>query len=101
MLAARQPVPAKEEEADKGGFQKERHQAFNRQRGAENIPDIMRVIGPVGTKLEFHGDAGSHPQREIDTEQLAPETGHVAVDFLLGNDIGGFHDDQNPHHAQS
>ncbi len=73
-------------------FQKERHQAFDRQRRAENIADIMRVIGPVGAELEFHGDAGGNPHGEIDAEQLAPEPGGVAPDFPAGHDIGALHD---------
>ena len=73
-------------------FEKECHQAFDRQRRAENVADIMRVIGPVGAELEFHGDAGGDPHGEIDAEQLAPESRHVAPDFPAGHDVDALHD---------
>ena len=92
MLDAGQPVPGEEEQADEGRFEEEGHQPFDRQRRAEHIADIMRVIGPVGAELEFHGDAGGDAHGEIDAEQHAPEFHHVAPDRLAGHHIDGFHD---------
>ena len=68
MLHLAEPVPSEEEHADERGFQKKGHHAFQRQRRAEHIADIMRVIGPVGAELEFHGDAGGDTHGEIDAE---------------------------------
>ena len=77
-----QPVPAEEEQADEGGFEEEGHQAFDRERRAEDIADIMRVVGPVGAELELHGDAGGDAHGEVDAEQNTPEHRHVAPDAL-------------------
>ena len=58
MLSFPQLIPAKEKQADKGGFQKKRHQALNGKRRSKNITNIMREIGPVHTELKFHRQAG-------------------------------------------
>jgi len=96
MALFRQSIPAEEEQADKGRFQEEGQQAFDRQRRAENVAGIVRVIRPVRAELELHGDAGGHAKREIDAKELAPELGHVAIDLVAGAHINGFHDDQHP-----
>ena len=85
-------IPAEEEQADEGRFQEERHQAFDRQRRAEDVADIMRVVGPVGAELEFHGDAGGDAHGEVDAEQLAPEPRHVAPDLAAGHHVDALHD---------
>ena len=54
----------------------------------------MAVVGPVGAELELHGQSGGNAEGEIDTEQLAPELGHVFVDLLAGHDVDRLHDGQ-------
>src|SRR5258707_2076865 len=95
-----QPVPAEEEQTDHGRFQEEGHQAFDGERRAEHVADIMRVIGPVGAELEFHGDAGGDPHGEVDAEQRAPELRHVAPDGAAGHHIDALHDDEDQRQAQ-
>ena len=92
MLHFGQAIPAKEEQADESRFKEEGHQTFNRQRCTKNITNIMRVISPVGSELEFHGQTCGHPQGEVNTKQFSPELGHVFIDFFAGNHISGFHD---------
>ena len=92
MLHLGELVPAEEEQADKRRLQKEGHQAFDRQRRAENVADIMAVITPVHAELEFHGDAGGDPQDEVDPEQRSPELGHLAPDRAVCHHIDRFHD---------
>ena len=92
MRALGKPIPAEEEEADKGCFEEEGHQALDRQRRAENVADIVAVIAPVHAELEFHRDAGGHPQHEVDAEQGSPEFGHLSPDRPVGHDIDCFHD---------
>ena len=99
MLLARQAIPAKEKKADEGRFQEEGHQTFDGQRCAENITDVVGVVGPVGSELEFQGDTSGDAQCEVDPVQLAPEAGHVFVDGFAGHYINRFHDHQNPGHA--
>ena len=94
MLTLGQLVPAEEEQADEGGFKEESHQTFNGQRRPENIANVMRVVSPVGAELELHGDAGGHAEGKVDTEQLAPELGHIPVDGLAGHHVNSFHDGQ-------
>ena len=101
MLAARHSFPAEKEKPHQRGFEEKGHQPFQRQRCAENIADIMRVIRPVGAELKFHRDACGHAQGKVDAEKFAPKLGHVAVDFLAGHHIHCFHDNQNPRQAQS
>ena len=57
-------------------------------------------IRPVGTKLEFHGDTGGDTQGKVDAKQFAPKTRHVFPHFFACHHVHGFHDDQQPHHAQ-
>src|SRR5664279_3518894 len=60
----------------------------------KNVADIVRVIGPVGAKLKFHGDAGRHPHGEVDAEQLAPEPRHVAPDLTARHHVSALHDSE-------
>ena len=100
MLHLGEPVPAEEEQADEGGFEEERHQPLDGQRRAEDVADVVAVVGPVGTELEFHGQSGGDAQRKVDAEQLAPELGHVLVDLLAGHDIDRLHDGQQERQPQ-
>ena len=100
VLRLRQPLPAEEEQADERGLEEERHQAFDGERRAEDVADIMRVVGPVGAELELERDAGRHAHGEVDSEEFPPELRHVLVDRLAGHDVDALHDHQQPDHAQ-
>ncbi len=100
MLDLRQPVPAEEEQADERRFEEERHQPFDGERHAEDVADVVRVVRPVRAELEFERDARRHAHREVDPEELAPELGHVLVDLLARHHVDGFHDDEQPGHAE-
>ena len=96
----RQAVPAEEEQADEGGLEEEGHQPFDGERHAENVADIMGVIGPVGSELELHGDAGGDAHREINAEQRAPEFHRVAPDRAAGHHIDALHDGDQQREAE-
>jgi hypothetical protein len=81
-------------------IEEESHQALNGQRRTKDVAHVVRVIGPVGTELEFKGDASGHAQRKVDAEELAPKAGHVLPDHLAGHHVDALHDHQKPHHAQ-
>ena len=100
MLHAAEPVPAEEEQADERGFEEERHQAFDRERRAEHVADVVRVVGPVRAELEFHRHAGGHAHREVDAEQHAPELGHAFPDVAPGHHVDRFHDREQPRQAE-
>ena len=96
MLHLAEPVPTEKEQAHHRRLEDERHHPFDCQRHAENIADVVRVIGPVGPELEFERQTGRHAHDEIDAEQKAPETRHVAIDLAAGHHVDRFHDDQHP-----
>jgi hypothetical protein len=96
VLDSREPLPPEEEQADEGGLEEKRHQAFNGQRHAEDVADIVRVVRPVGAELEFQRKTGGDAHCKVDAEQLAPELGHVLVDLLAGHHIDRLHDDEQP-----
>ena len=96
----RQAVPAEEEEPDEGRLQEEGHQPLDGQRRAEDVADVMGVVGPVRAELELHGDAGGHAHGEIDAEQQAPEFGHVAPDRPAGHDVDALHDGEQHREAE-
>ena len=92
-------IPAKEKHTDEGRLQEEGHQTLDRQRRTKYVANVVRIIGPVSTKLELHGQAGSHAKSEVDTEQFAPEPGHVLVHLFAGHDIDRLHNGE--HKAQA
>ena len=95
-----EPVPAKEHQADEGRLQEERHQAFDGQRRAEDVSDIVGVVRPVGSELEFHSQAGGDAEHEIDAEDRPPEPGDRPPDRATGHDIDALHDDQQERKSQ-
>ena len=100
MLHAGEAVPAEEEEADEGRLQEEGEDSFNRERRAENVADIMRVIAPIRAELEFHRHAGRDAHRKIDPEERAPEFRRVAPDRASGHHIDALHDRKQPGEAE-
>ena len=93
-------IPAEEEKADEGCLEEEGHEAFDRERGAEDVADIVAVVGPVHAELEFHGDAGGDAHGEVDAEEQAPELGHLAPDLAAGHDIDALHDAEEQREAK-
>src|SRR5262249_31744359 len=100
MTKLGQAVPAENKQTDESRFQEKRHQAFDGERRAEYVADIMRIVGPVGAELEFHGDAGGHPHGEIDAEQLAPKLRDVPPDSAASHHIDALHDRQQKRQAE-
>ncbi len=96
----RQPIPAEEEETDHRRFEEEGQQPFDGQRRTEDVTHVVRVIRPVGSELEFHGQAGGDAKGEVDAEELAPELGHVPVDRFSGEVVNRFHDGQQKRQAE-
>src|SRR5437868_4652286 len=52
----------------------------------------MRVVGPIGSELKFHGYASGNPHGEIDAEQFPPELRRITPDFPSCHHVHAFHD---------
>ena len=100
MALLGQLLPAEEHQADEGGFQEEGHQALDGQWRAENVADVVGVVGPVGSELELHGQAGRDAKHEVDAEDGRPEPGNRPPDRAAGHHIDAFHDDQQEGQTQ-
>ena len=94
MPNLRQPVPAEEKQSNEASLQKERHQAFDRERHAKNVANVVGVIGPVHPELEFHGNTRGDAHREVDAEQQPPVLSHLPPDDASRHDIDALHDRQ-------
>src|SRR6266702_4195664 len=69
--------PAENPYTDENGFEEEGAGCLDRQRRAEDIPDIAGIFRPVETELELHRNSGDNPESEVYQKQLAPEFGHA------------------------
>jgi hypothetical protein len=88
-------LATEEEETNERRLEKEGHQPLDRQRRAEDVTHVVRVIGPVGAELELHRYSGGDAHREIDAEQQPPEFSHSLPDLAPGHHIHGFHDHED------
>ncbi len=100
MADSGESIPSEEENPDKGRLEEERHQTFERERRAEDVAHVMRVVGPVGAELEFHGDAGGDTHGEIDTEERTPEPRHGAPDPASRHDVDALHHREQQRQAE-
>ena len=78
-----EPVPAEDPEPEEGRLEHERSEPLDRERGAEDVADELRIFGPVHPELELLDEPGRDPDREVDQEQRPeearqPEPGLVA-----------------------
>ena len=69
----RQPVPAEDPEADERRLEHERADPLDRERRAEDVPDVRREHRPVHPELELHDEAGRDADREVDQEERPEE----------------------------
>ena len=100
VLDLAQAIPAKEEQAHKGGFQEKGHQTFNRQRRTKDVTHIVAVIAPVHAELKLHHHPGGDTHGEVDAKQHTPELGHVAPDRAPGHHKHRLHDGDENGQAQ-
>ena len=74
---------AVEEEAEEGRLQEEGEGAFHGQRLTNDATREAREMRPVGTELEFHGNAGDDAEDEADAEDLRPEARRGVIAFVV------------------
>ena len=77
---------AKEENAKEDRFQEEGEQGLGSERRTENVAHEARVIGPVGSEGELHGDARRNANRERRREDAHPKM-HGGVIFFIAASI--------------
>ena len=90
--AFRDLVPAEEHDGDEGALHEEGHDAFDGQRGTEDVAHEMRVVRPVGPEFEFEDQARGHADGEVDAEQAHPEFGRALPELITRADVKGLHD---------
>ena len=73
----REPVPAEDPQPDEGRLEHERPEALDRERRAEDVPDVAREAGPVHAELKLHHEAGGDADREVDQEESPEEARHA------------------------
>ena len=78
---------AKEKNAKEDRFQEEGEQGFGGERRTENIAHEARVIGPVGSEGELHGDARRNANGERRREDAHPEMHSRAIFFIAASII--------------
>ena len=93
-------LPAEYPDPDKGRFQEEGRRGLDGQQGSENVAHVGRIARPVGTELEFEGNAGDHPYGEVDQKNLTPEFGHGEIGLVAGAHVLGFHVGDDPTQAE-
>ena len=93
-------VPAKEHDGHEGRLHKEGHDAFDGQRGAENVAHEPTVIGPVGAELKFENNAGGNAQGKIHAKKVHPVLGNLFPTLVPGTIIDGLHAGDNEPEAQ-
>ena len=90
-------APAEEHEGDEGRFHEEGQDAFDGQRGAENVADKPGIVAPVGAEFKFENDTRCHSDGEIDAKEFLPELGGFLPEFVAGAIVTSFH---NGHHER-
>jgi hypothetical protein len=100
MRDLREAVPSEEEQTDERRLEEECHQAFDGERRAEDVADIVAVVAPVHAELEFHDDAGGDAHGEVDAEERSPEERHPPPDLAAGHHVDALHDGHDDRQAE-
>ena len=84
VQARREPVPAEDPEPEERRLEEERSQPLDRERCAEDVPDVLRVDRPVHAELKLLDEAGGDADREVDQEERAEEAGQPVPALVAG-----------------
>src|SRR5215475_11492171 len=79
-------IPAIEQHAKEGRFEKERKHAFHAQRLSDDPSSRFRESRPIGAELKFHRDPRDDSHREVDRENTSPESGGGIVGVVLAEE---------------
>ena len=99
MHAVRYAVFTEQHNAEKGGFEKKRAQHFVAQQWPRHIARFFHKAGPVGAKLEAHGNARHHAHCKGQGKDLYPELVGIFPGLVAGLGKAQTKEQQNP--AQS
>ena len=84
-----EPVPAEDPEADEGRLEHERADPLDRERRAEDVPDVGGERRPVHPELELHHEPGRDPDREVDDEERPEELGQAEPLLVAASGASG------------
>lgn len=90
------PVFAEQHDAEERCFEKESGQDFIAQQRPGDIAGLFHKAGPVGTKLETHGDAGNHAHGKTQGKYLDPEVIGVLPSQIPAQGVTYPEIEQNP-----
>ncbi len=76
-------VPAEQEHPEEDRFQEKRQYPLGGERGAENIADQARVLGPVCAEGKFQDDPRRGSDHENKAEYFNQKRGNRFVDLLV------------------
>ena len=99
VIARTQSLFAPDERSDKGAFQKEREHAFHSQGLSNDAASVFGEARPVSPELKLHRNTGHHPDGEIETENLGPESRGLIVFLSTCPQSAPFPIDQEPRQA--
>jgi hypothetical protein len=81
MRPRAKPLFPVEKQSQERRLQEEGEHAFHGQGLADHAARKAREQRPVGAELKFHGNAGHHPEHEVDAENARPKARRLAVEF--------------------
>jgi len=90
MHGRRHQLAAEQQHAEKGRFQKERHQALIGQERRNDVAGDVGEAAPVGAELKRHDDAGDDAHAEGDGENPQPELREIQEHGAPGQRVGAF-----------
>ena len=88
-------VPPEEHNRHESRLKEESQDAFNSQRGTEDIANKPGIIGPVGSEFKFQDYAGGHSYGEVDSKEGHPELRDLLPDLITCTHINSLHERQN------
>lgn len=77
-------APAEDPHPEEDGFEEKDRQPLEHQGSVEDVADEAGVLGPVHAELELLHDAGDHPHREVDQEEVSEEPGGPVPALVAG-----------------
>src|SRR6266498_4762428 len=72
-----------EKQTQEGRLEKESEDTFHCQGGSNDAAGVLRKLGPIGPKLELHGNSGDNPEEKVYGKDFRPEPCGSIIRFVL------------------